>query len=442
MKQITSKLAFTYYTIEEESEVGMTFELMNARGKALSILELVKNYFMHWVNRNGGDEKERLTKKVNKVWSTVYNNIGRIPGNLGSEDQCLRVAWTLYCSWRPRDWKGYVGFKEHIQLRVSGDEQKKAKIRFEEFIEGLSTVSDHYCIVVSPCDKFRRQLIDGEEKWLTKIHNTRHIANFLPLMIATRIRCVDPDSPESKIESSDYAKVLKALECFIFRVSLFRASLFKGTSSTFAQPKFYWLAGCLCGNWIPVDGIVNHVYGLICRYLSEEVFRGNMKTPSLWYPDRRRILKYILFEYESHLCAQGAEMKIKWENVNDSTIEHILPQTLAEGSRWREDWTEEEIDKYRNDIGNLVLTHNNSNYSNKEFSDKKGAPGQGHCYSNSIVRQELKIAQYDRWTKETLEERRRELVDWVIERWKIEEGAPAKEGEPVLDINEDEDDED
>ena len=52
-KAITSKLVFTYYTIKKESEIGMTFELMNARGKGLSILELLKNYFMHWIYRNG-----------------------------------------------------------------------------------------------------------------------------------------------------------------------------------------------------------------------------------------------------------------------------------------------------------------------------------------------------------------------------------------------------
>ena len=66
-KAITGKLNFTDYTIEEESEIGMTFELVNARGKSLSILELLKNYFLHWVYRNVNDkdEKKSLTDDVN-----------------------------------------------------------------------------------------------------------------------------------------------------------------------------------------------------------------------------------------------------------------------------------------------------------------------------------------------------------------------------------------
>ena len=49
---IIRKLNFSFYSIEVESEIGMTFELMNSRGKDLSALELLKNYLMHWIYRN------------------------------------------------------------------------------------------------------------------------------------------------------------------------------------------------------------------------------------------------------------------------------------------------------------------------------------------------------------------------------------------------------
>jgi len=47
---VTQRLHFTFYKIEDECEIGMTFELMNSRGKGLSVLELLKNYLMHWVS--------------------------------------------------------------------------------------------------------------------------------------------------------------------------------------------------------------------------------------------------------------------------------------------------------------------------------------------------------------------------------------------------------
>jgi Protein of unknown function DUF262 len=88
---ITRKMVFTFYTIEEECEIGMTFELMNSRGKGLSVLELLKNYLMHWVSRNEKDEGQRktMTALINKNLKDTYANVGSCDGN---EDQCLRIA--------------------------------------------------------------------------------------------------------------------------------------------------------------------------------------------------------------------------------------------------------------------------------------------------------------------------------------------------------------
>src|SRR5690606_5922456 len=65
---ITNRMNFSFYTIEVESEIGMTFELMNSRGKGLSSMELLKNYLMHWVYRNIQEEAEKkdVTFIVNK----------------------------------------------------------------------------------------------------------------------------------------------------------------------------------------------------------------------------------------------------------------------------------------------------------------------------------------------------------------------------------------
>ena len=87
---LTNKLNFTFYAIEEECEIGMTFELMNSRGKPLSVLELLKNYLMHWISRNETDVLERstLTDLINKNWKDTYKNLGSCAGD---EDQCLSL---------------------------------------------------------------------------------------------------------------------------------------------------------------------------------------------------------------------------------------------------------------------------------------------------------------------------------------------------------------
>ena len=123
---IVRKLNFTFYSIEDESEIGMTFELMNSRGQSLSILELLKNYLMHWISRNENDEveKEALIKIVNKSWKEVYTNIAL---SNGYEDQCLKIAWVLYCTHTPKYWDGYKGFK-NIDIIPLRDFSLKSKI--------------------------------------------------------------------------------------------------------------------------------------------------------------------------------------------------------------------------------------------------------------------------------------------------------------------------
>lgn len=52
------------------------------------------------------------------------------------------------------------------------------------FTERLANISKHYSIIVSPKDNTSG---NREFEWLTKIHNTGNITNFLPLVMAARI---------------------------------------------------------------------------------------------------------------------------------------------------------------------------------------------------------------------------------------------------------------
>jgi len=423
---IISKLRFTYYTIEEECEIGMTFELMNSRGKGLSVLELLKNYFMHWVSRNVDDEEDRsgLTKKVNHVWKDVYENVGT---STGTESQCLRIAWTLYCHHLPKNWHGYDGFKEkeYVPLR---DFSKKSMAETEQFltrfVEGLANVSLHYACVVSP--KEINTSSKTELQWLHRIHNTGNIANFLPLIVAARIHVID-----KKVSEDEYIALLKSLECFSYRVFLVEGKRSNAGKSSF----FRWGKELFDGDKTCSE-ITTDIYGLIDYYVNDQIFKYKIKEPFQWY-GRKRLLKYTLFEYEQHLLdkdSKGQAPRITWKDLaKDSTLEHILPQNPEENSHWLMVWTDEDIKKYKHDIGNFVLTRDNSSYKNFEFERKKGQAGNGICYANSDIRQERKIADYSDWTKEELQQRREELEAWILDRWKVPEVRQLK------DIVEDED---
>lgn len=426
---ITQRLHFTFYTIEEECEIGMTFELMNSRGKGLSVLELLKNYLMHWISRNAAaEDRAQLTGLLNKDWKDIYTNLGECDGD---EDQCLRVAWTLYCNHSPKRWIGYDGFKQdgYIPLRdFSRRSKADTKAFITVFADALAEVSRHYAIITKPTPG--NTISTSELNWLTKIHNTGNIANFLALLVATRMRVVAQCIPEA-----DYVTLLKALERFAYRVFLY-----DGRRSNAGKSKFFrWGFGVL-NKTQSIPDVIDSIYKLTRHYHREDEFTGENGKIGDWYGSRR-LLKYTLYEYELHLLETEGKNKrpaLKWPDLTDATIEHILPQTPDEQSLWTKTWSKDEMTECLHDIGNLVLTQNNSNYRNFDFDRKKGSPGESPAYSDSDIRQERRIARFDKWTRDELIERRNELVAWINDRWKTE-GSGDVSGEENEEDDEDAD---
>ena len=424
-RAITQRLLFTSYTIEEECEIGMTFELMNSRGKDLSVLELLKNYLMHWVARNESlpAKREALAGLINKSWKDTYKNLGECDGD---EDQCLRVAWTLYCNHSPKNWTGYDGFKgvDFIPLRdFSKRTKEKTKVFLKSFTEALAEVSSHYATIMNPT--VANTLSPEELRWLTKIHNTGNIANFLSLLVAARKR-----TGAREIAAKDYVALLKALECYAYRVFLYR-----GRRSNAGKSNFHRWGWEIRDGSQKIGDVTTWVHELARYYHPESEFVGDNAPLDDWYGGRR-LLRYTLYEFELKLLneeGKGAKPKLAWEDLSDSTIEHILPQNPKANSHWKKVWTDAQRAECLHDIGNLVLTLNNSNYLNFDFNRKKGSPGVSPSYCDSPIQQERRISRYKDWRKKELLERRTELVEWINRRWKTEGTATAH-----IEVNEDE----
>lgn len=426
---ITDKMNFTFYSIESESEIGMTFELMNSRGKDLSILELLKNYLMHWVYRNcqDQDENQTITELINKCWKKVYTNIAECNGN---EDQCLRIAWTLYCNPIPKNWQGYKSFKEseYIPLRDFPQNNNKEKVRdfIITFVNGLSEVSLAYSSIISPS---KSCCSENEIKWISKIINAGNIANFLPILVACKIKLKN-----NEITEQQFIDLLKSLENYSYRVFIW-----EGKRSNAGISLLYKWGYEIFHSTADVNVISDQIKSLAAYYSNEIEFRNYLNEPSDWY-SQYRLLRYTLFEYELFLLekeGKGHKPKLSWSDLSYSTIEHILPQTIEKGSYWKKNWTSQNIKKHQHDIGNLVLTENNSNYQNFDFYRKKGTAGEGYCYANSDIRQERKIAKFSEWTMDTCEQRKKTLSKWIISRW----GNPVAYDEAINIPTEAEDEE-
>ena len=119
---------------------------------------------------------------------------------------------------------------------------------------------------------------------------------------------------------------------------------------------------------------------------------------------------------------------MSWEEIRrrerSDTIEHILPQTPT-SSYWRERFNARERRLLMDDLGNLCLTKDNASYSNKPFPEKKGVAGSGKpCYAESPLFMERELATLDNWDPMQLVARRQRLVNWALDRWRVEFDDP------------------
>lgn len=129
---------------------------------------------------------------------------------------------------------------------------------------------------------------------------------------------------------------------------------------------------------------------------------------------RRR--NYLILRVDSFLSDGAARY-----NHKVLTIEHVLPQTVKEGSYWDVNWPDADLRKiWTHCLANLVpLTQRrNSQASNFDFDKKKTAYFGGRNGVSSYVLTTQVLAE-PIWTPEVLEVRQEQLIKLCEEQWKL-----------------------
>lgn len=71
---ILNKLGFIFYLTDNDKEIGIMFEVINNRGKKLSELEKIKNYFIYYSSIYNLNE---LREAVNNEWVVIQKNLNK-----------------------------------------------------------------------------------------------------------------------------------------------------------------------------------------------------------------------------------------------------------------------------------------------------------------------------------------------------------------------------
>lgn len=416
--KVVSQMKLTVYLVPKESDVGVIFEVMNNRGKPLTEMEKVKNYLLFVcakLTECGGHE---LAKEINLVWKYIYETLME-NDVFDLEDNLLRFNWIVTQNYKPNEWKGSNSVKEAFSLKSYRGNYETLRDDIRTYVDYLRKSCKAYCDIVAPDrdkafdsysnTKERKDIVEYSQK-LVRLNTT---AAFVPLLIALRLNNCHP---------KEYLEILKICEIYAFRVFAMMEKRTNAGQSAMYRGAYKYFHGEWDSNDIRVE-----IKWYLTHFCNSEDYEGAVDAIADWY--NWKGIKYLLFEYETHLAA-GANVHLDWRTFQKKdkkdTIEHILPQTPRK-QYWIDRWSEEDIEEVTHDLGNLVVTLDNSSYGNKGFDEKKGATGAEKCYANSALFSERELSQYDEWTRLEFETRRNKIGEWIKNRWFIEDYNPDRD---------------
>ena len=124
---------------------------------------------------------------------------------------------------------------------------------------------------------------------------------------------------------------------------------------------------------------------------------------------KKKYAKYILLKYDFLKSSYSAYIS-EYKNIS---IEHILPQTPKENSQWKSDFTENEIEDLKHNLGNLILINGKKNTSlgNSDFMTKKKDYLKGLI---DIFPSGKVFLQETEWKPQSIKDRQKEMIDTLL----------------------------
>ena len=143
------------------------------------------------------------------------------------------------------------------------------------------------------------------------------------------------------------------------------------------------------------------------RFPTDEEFRTEFRVKDV-YNFRSR--NYLLNRLENY-------RRKELVNIEEYTIEHIMPQNERLSKKWRDelgpDWRTVHA-QYLHSIGNLTLTGYNSTLSDRPFQEKRDMAG---GFKDSPIRLSKGLAKLEHWNAEEIQKRARALAETALTVW-------------------------
>ncbi|TAH40818.1 MAG: DUF262 domain-containing protein [Bacteroidetes bacterium] len=361
---------------KDKDNPQLIFESMNSTGLDLSQADLIRNYVLM------GQDLPIQTELYEKYWFPMEQSYGN--EYAVSFNSFMRDYLSVKTGNIPKIDKVYEEFKNFVQ-------GSKAPKTITEVVKDIYKFSSYYVNIV---------LVKEADEQLSK--GFKNISRLKVDVCYPFLLPVYDDYASGIVEKNEFSQILSLVENYVFRRAICGIptnSLNKtfATLYKFIQKENYLES--LIATFQSLDGYK--------RFPNDIEFVKELTIKDV-YNFRSR--NYLLSKLENH-------NRKELVNIDDYTIEHVMPQNPALSTDWQimlgENWKEVQ-DKYLHCLGNLTLTGYNSELSDKPFMEKKTMVG---GFNDSPIRLNSYFRSVEVWNEKELLKRATELTKLAKEIW-------------------------
>ena len=352
----------------------MIFESMNSTGKALTQADLIRNFGLM------GLEHDLQTRLYNDYWRPMEVEFGA-ENYVKEFDEFMRFYLVIHAgNTRLRRGDVYDEFKAYSHQH-----------EVETLLTSIKDFASFYCRIALGTET--------DNKLATAFHDIRELrVDVCYPMLMELYR----DFDQGLVTRNEFAAIVRIVESYVFRRAVcdIPTNSLRQTFATFMRK-------------VKKDRYLESVKATFLllpsyrRFPKDDEFIRQIQTRNLYKFNRR---SYWLRRFENH----GRKERVQ---VQDYTIEHIMPQNEELRPAWQADlgtdW-ERIHQQYLHTLGNLTLTGYNSEYSDRPFAEKRDMDG---GFKQSPLKLNQQLGACPVWNEAAIKERGERLAKAAAGIW-------------------------
>lgn len=407
---IIKRTVVLVYSVADNAEATLIFEMTNDRGKRLTNLEKTKSFLMHKTYLVS-DVPEHDLQEIQQQFVEIYRDVEDMQDKDFGEDSILQYHFIAHETWWSNNQqKQYAKYVELVKAKVNAlflaPDHAGTRTYIRQYVQELR---ETYRVM-------KILLLHPERYGLLDIKAMGRLATFLPLLIKTFKLDHTP-------EKGFFKRIVRLCEIISFRVWGIRRR-----RSNAGRDWLYSLARDFKGDFTV---LISQLIHFIEQYSSPAEFRRYLLSRHLYEEASSSDLRYLFWKYENYLrqqeVPQFADMSYETFMPADSrlrySIEHIAPQNPNE-SRVVADagilpqLTEDFKNNWLHQLGNLTF---DPILANKQKSNSPVPEKNQRFFQKAPLKTQNELSDFlsegGRWDEESIRRRSDKIAAFAFDYW-------------------------